>query len=50
MSAKITFFPVGDGDMMFPIISSAAGVRRLPHETSSSLAGGDARHPARLSA
>ena len=49
MSAKITFVPVGDGDDV-PIISSAAGVRRLPHETSGSPAGGDARQPARLSA
>ena len=36
MSAKITFFPVGNGDMMSRIISSVAGVRRLPHEMYSS--------------
>ena len=35
MSATITFFPVGDGDMMSRIISSVAGVRR-PHEATSS--------------
>ena len=39
MSAKIT----GNGDMMSRIISSVAGVRRLPRETSSSPAGGDAQ-------
>lgn len=36
MSATITFFPIGDGDMMPRIISSVAGVRR-PHEATSSL-------------
>lgn len=35
MSATITFFPIGDGDMMARIISSVAGVRR-PHEATSS--------------
>ena len=37
MSTTITFFPVGDGDMMSRIISSVAGVRR-PHEATSSSA------------
>ena len=36
MSTTITFFPVGDGDMMSRIISSVAGIRRLPHEVTSS--------------
>lgn len=38
MGATITFFPVGDGDMMSRIISSVAGVRRphRPHEATSS--------------
>lgn len=37
MSTTITFFPVGDGDMMSRIISSVvAGVRRLPHEMTAS--------------